>query len=125
MNTESGLEFIKKGFHVSLGATTSLLESIQDAQKREEVLTQLRLNPTGLAEVWAEKGAITEVEARKFFDSVVSQYGPGGSASAPSTSPATAAAPQADPVLQQQLKDLTAQIAEIRTQITQELGAES
>ncbi|MGB8699153.1 MAG: hypothetical protein WCD18_07035, partial [Thermosynechococcaceae cyanobacterium] len=76
MTSETPIDFLKKGFHVTLGATTSLVEAIQDPIKREETLTQLRMGPDAIAEHLAEKGAVTEGEARKFVDSMISQYGP-------------------------------------------------
>jgi polyhydroxyalkanoate synthesis regulator phasin len=116
MNSDTTINLLKKGFHVTLGATSSLVESIQDPIKREENLAQLRMGPNEFAEVLAEKGAVTEVEARKFVDNVVAQYKP--SASSYSTSPAsTATSTSIDPTLQLELQDLTKQLAELRAQL--------
>ncbi len=118
MNSETGIDFLKKGFHVTLGATTSLVEAIQDPFKREETLAQLRLGPNELAEFLAEKGAVTEVEARKFVDGVVAQYGSGSASSTGSTSSASPhPTPVVDLSLQQDLRDLTTQLAELRSQL--------
>lgn len=118
MNSETGIDFLKKGFHVTLGATTSLVEALQDPLKREETLAQWRLGPNELAEFLAQKGAVTEVEARNFVDGVVAQYGSG---SASSTGSASSASPYPNPVvdlsLQQDLRELTAQLAELRSQL--------
>jgi polyhydroxyalkanoate synthesis regulator phasin len=116
MNSDTTLNLLKKGFHVTLGATSSLVESIQDPIKWEENLAQLRMGPNEFAEVLAEKGAVTEVEARKFVDNVVAQYKP--SASSYSASPAsTSPSPSIDPTLQLELQDLTKQLAELRAQL--------
>ncbi len=116
MNSDTTINLLKKGFHVTLGATSSLVESIQDPIKREENLAQLRMGPNEFAEVLAEKGAVTEVEARKFVDNVVAQYKP--SASSYSTSPAsTSPSTSIDPALQLELQDLTKQLAELRAQL--------
>jgi polyhydroxyalkanoate synthesis regulator phasin len=116
MNSDNAINLLKKGFHVTLGATSSLVESIQDPIKREENLAQLRMGPNEFAEILAEKGAVTEVEARKFVDNVVAQYQP--SASSNSTGPAsTSPSPSIDPMLQLELQDLTKQLAEIRAQL--------
>jgi polyhydroxyalkanoate synthesis regulator phasin len=118
MNSETGIDFLKKGFHVTLGATTSLVEAIQDPLKREEALAQLRLGPNELAEYLAEKGAVTEVEARKFVDGVVAQYGSGPASSTGSSSSGSPyPTPTIDLSLQQDLRDLTAQLAELRSQL--------
>jgi polyhydroxyalkanoate synthesis regulator phasin len=116
MNSDTTINLLKKGFHVTLGATSSLVESIQDPIKREENLAQLRMGPNEFAEVLAEKGAVTEVEARKFVDNVVAQYKP--SASSYSTGPAsTSPSTSIDPALQLELQDLTKQLAELRAQL--------
>lgn len=120
MNPDMVAEFLKKGFHVTLGATTSVVESIQDTRKREENLSQLNLGFDRLSEIWASKGEITESEARNMIDGMASQYGVNmnpmstGSSSAPS-----ATSPSIDPSLQQELKTLTNQLANIRLELSQ------
>ncbi|WP_238549051.1 hypothetical protein [Acaryochloris marina] len=113
-------EFLKKGFHVTLGATTSVVESLQDSQKREENISQLNLGFDQLSQIWADKGEITESEARKMIDSMATQYGvntnPMSSGSSTSSS---ATSPSIDPSLQQELKTLTNQLANIRLELTQ------
>lgn len=115
-NANNAINLLKKGFHVTLGATSSLVESIQDPIKREENLAQLRMGPNEFAEVLAEKGAVTEVEARRFVDSVVAQYTPSASSSSTGTASASSS-PSIDPTLQLELQDLTKQLAELRTQL--------
>ena len=63
MNPDMVTELFKKGFLVTLGATTSVVESIQDSQKREENLSQLNLGFDQLSQIWANKGEVTESEA--------------------------------------------------------------
>jgi polyhydroxyalkanoate synthesis regulator phasin len=117
MNSDTAIDFLKKGFRVTLGATTSLVESIQDPQKREENLTQMRLNPNEFAERLAEKGEVTEGEARKFVDSVVTQYSAGSSATPSASSTATSSSASIDPHLERELRELTAQLAVLRSQL--------
>lgn len=120
MNPDLVTEFLKKGFHVTLGATTSVVESIQDSQKREENLSQLNLGFDRLSQIWADKGEVTESEARKMIDSMASQYGmPTNPMSSPPSSSTTATSPSVDPSLQQELKTLTNQLANIRLELTQ------
>lgn len=118
MNSDNAINLLKKGFHVTLGATSSLVESIQDPIKREENLAQLRMGPNEFAEILAEKGAVTEVEARKFVDNVVAQYQPSASSNNTGTPTAsTSPSPSIDPTLQLELQDLTKQLAELRAQL--------
>lgn len=120
MNPDMVTEFLKKGFHVTLGATTSVVESLQDSQKREENISQLNLGFDQLSQIWADKGEITESEARKMIDSMATQYGVNANpmSSGSSTAP-SATSPSIDPSLQQELKTLTNQLANIRLELTQ------
>lgn len=120
MNPDMVTEFLKKGFHVTLGATTSVMESIQDTQKREENLSQLNLGFDQLSQIWADKGEVTETEARKMIDSMASQYGINVAPTSSKSSYApSATSPSVDPSLQQELKTLTNQLANIRLELTQ------
>lgn len=116
MNPDDIFQTVQKGFRITLGATSTAIESIQDSQRREETLNKLRTNPTLLAEELAEKGEITEREARLFVDGLLSQQG--GSASNSSTS-ASAGVQTAPPDIQSDLQELTQQIADLRAQIEQ------
>ncbi|GAB4146165.1 MAG: hypothetical protein Fur0046_24040 [Cyanobacteria bacterium J069] len=121
MNPDDILQGLQKGFRVTLGAASTLAETIQDTQRREETLARLRTDPNGLAEDLAAKGEVTEQEARTFLDNLIAQR-PGGSAwgGATSSGPASAApngAPVAPPDLEADLKDLTDQISAMRAEL--------
>jgi hypothetical protein len=60
---------------------TSLVEAIQDPQKREANLSKLQQEWNQLSEAWVVKGETTEQEARSFVNSLLSQP-PGGQAGA-------------------------------------------
>ncbi|HEY9611589.1 hypothetical protein [Allocoleopsis sp.] len=120
MNSNNLLDLLQTGFRVSLGATTSLVETLGDSQKREESLSQLRLELSQRVTEWAQKGAITEQEARSFIEQIWRQQSDPGRSSATETSnemftapPTTAASPNA----QLEIEELTAQIAAIRTEL--------
>jgi polyhydroxyalkanoate synthesis regulator phasin len=68
MNTNNPLQLLQQGFHVTLGAATALAESLQDPQKRQENLAQLRLEFSQLTELWGQKGQLTEIEARAMLE---------------------------------------------------------
>ncbi len=118
MDLSNPIKLLQKGFHVSLGATSSLLESIQDPRKREENLAQMRLGFDQVTQIWSEKGAVTEQEARKFVDSLVSQM--------PQTNPTSSSPPRPSPTTpetsqaQTELEELTSQLADLRSQLEQE-----
>ncbi|MCT7959826.1 hypothetical protein NG799_04190 [Laspinema sp. D1] len=124
MNPDNVMEFLQTGFRVGVGATASLLESIQDAQKREENLADLKLDVSDLTKKWAEKGELTEREARNYVDTLIEhQRSPGeppssatppGASSEPPSSPPTSAT---NPEVYQDLQDLTAQIAALRSEL--------
>jgi polyhydroxyalkanoate synthesis regulator phasin len=115
MNSDTAMDLLKKGFRITLGASTSLVESIQDPLKREENLALMQSNPNAFAELLAEKGAVAEVEARRVVDSVVTQYSSSSSASNPVSSSATTSS--IDPSLERELRDLTAELAQIRSEL--------
>lgn len=118
MNSDQLIQLAQKGFRVTLGATASLLETLQDPQRREENLSRLRTEFSQLADEWAIKGETTEQEARNFVNGLWTQRSsdsstpPASNVSAPTT-----AAGVATPDIQQDLQDLTSQLAEIRAEL--------
>lgn len=75
MNSNSFLQVIQQGFRVTIGATASLIETIQDPQKRTKTLSQIQVELEQKTREWAQKGEVTEQEARRIIDSLVSQRG--------------------------------------------------
>ena len=109
---------IQKGFRVTLGATATLLEAIQDPQSSSERFSALGSDVSRLAETLETKGEVTEREARQFVDSL---FGPmpnpfSDSASSPPTVD-TVATPIADPTVQSDLAALTQELADVRQAI--------
>ena len=118
MDSQQTIEFLKKGLHVTLGATTSLVESVQDPFKREENLAQLNLGFDELTHIWEEKGSVTESEARQFIDTVISSSV--GATSAPSNTYSRFNDTQEnfDAAIVDDLKDLTQQLSDIREELS-------
>lgn len=124
MNPDTFVQFVQKGFRVTVGATASLIEALQDPQQREENLYRLRTEFSQLAEQWEAKGEVTEQEARNFVDTVLQQQ---ADRSAQPSSPSsgvtdadvtvTTTTSATSPIVQQDLQDLTAQIAAIRSEL--------
>lgn len=120
MNPDNLSLLLQQGFRVTLGATTSLVETLQDPQKRTENLSQLRSELNQLAQEWAAKGEMTEQEARNFVDNLLNQLGNQSSSPTPenSTSTVTTTPTQAaPPAVQLELQELTAQISALRTEL--------
>lgn len=121
MNSHNNLlELVQTGFRVSLGATTSLVETLQDPQKREENLSQLQSELNQRVSEWAAKGETTEREARYFIEQMLGQQSSSGTeptAQAPSASSAAPQGTTVTPTIQSEIADLTAQIASLRTEL--------
>ncbi|MFB2892147.1 hypothetical protein ACE1CI_04295 [Aerosakkonemataceae cyanobacterium BLCC-F50] len=134
MNSDSLIQLLQNGFRLSVGATAALIESLQDSQKREEFLAKLMHSE--LSELAAEltnKGEITEQEAREFVDSLLArqnqpnqqnqenqenQQNTQTSSDVPGTSATTTTDnPVVSPNVQQELQDLTAQVAALRAEL--------
>lgn len=120
MNSDNLAQLLQQGFRVTLGATTSLVETLQDPQKRTQNLDALRSDLNHLATDWAQKGEMTEQEARNFVDNLLKELGnqqpiptPEASPSTVTTTPTEAAPPD----VELDLQELTAQIAAIRTEL--------
>lgn len=135
MNSDSLLQLLQNGFRLSVGATAALVESLQDSQKRDEFLAKLmRSELSELAAELTNKGEITEQEAREFVDSIwrqqnqynqQSQQNSQTSSDAPGTSATTTTDnPVVSPNVQQELQDLTAQVAALRAEL-EKLRAEN
>lgn len=121
MNSDNLTQLLQQGFRLTLGATASLVETLQNAQKRNENLTQIQSELEQLATDWVAKGEITEQEARKLVDNLLNQLS--NQQSTPtseqstyytSTTTSTTVAP---PHVQLELQELTAQIAAIRSEL--------
>jgi polyhydroxyalkanoate synthesis regulator phasin len=118
MNSETLLQLLQNSFRITLGATASLIEVLQDPQKRDENLTKLQQEWGQLAEEWAVKGESTEQEARNFVNTLLNQRNAQNASAGygASASPSTAVpAPAAE--IQTELQDLTNQIASIRAEL--------
>lgn len=109
---------LQKGLRVTLGATATLVEALQDPQTSGERFSALGTDVSHIAETLETKGEVAEREARQFVDGLLSQipspFTPGGSDS-PTVD--TVATPVATPSVQSDLAALTQELAEIRQAI--------
>lgn len=127
MNSDALVQMLQKGFHVTLGATASLIESLQDAERRDENFNRMTTDWDGLTEEWAVKGQMTEQEARNFVETILTQQAgrdssnsettTGSTTSNPSYTSAPTTSTTVNPEVQNDVQELTAQIAAIRAEL--------
>ncbi|BAU11573.1 hypothetical protein LEP3755_20720 [Leptolyngbya sp. NIES-3755] len=116
MNSDTVVRILQKSFRVTLGATAALVEILQDPQKRESNLHKIKVELDQLTREWAEKGEVTEQEARTYVDQFIAQRrGEMNSGTTVTTTATTVQAPP--PEVQLELQELTAQLAAIRAEI--------
>jgi polyhydroxyalkanoate synthesis regulator phasin len=120
MNSDTISQTLQKGFHVTLGATASLLEAIQDPQGSSQKFSTMGGDVDRLTEELEAKGVTTEQEARQFVDGLFQTMpnpfnGNTGGESAATVN--TIATPVADVAVQAELDSLTQELAEIRLEI--------
>ncbi|MEG3844477.1 hypothetical protein [Microcoleus sp. herbarium14] len=125
MNLDNLPQMLQTGFHLTLGATSFLIETLQDPLKRSENLDKLQQSDLGLlASELLEKGEMTDREARNFVDTIFSQPGARENAESESVSPkqsdtATDAPPEAvvQPDVMLEIQELTAHMAALRAEL--------
>lgn len=111
---------LQKGFRVTLGATASLIEAIQDPETSSQRFSTLGGDVNRLTEELEVKGETTEREARLFVDSLLSQMpNPFTSSGTATEGPTitTVASPVVDASVQSDLEALTQELAAIRQEI--------
>jgi len=122
MDTEQLTDLFHQGFRVTLGATSSLIEILQNPDKRCENLGKIQSQFSELAQEWAEKGKTTEQEARNFVDTILSQ---GSQNLNTYTTTVTTEAEVvtstillvSDPETVKEIQELTTQISELREEL--------
>lgn len=139
MDTIDLEKLFQRGYYVTLGATSSLLEVIQDPTKREENFRRLGRSFDEITQELAEKGVTTEAEARSYVDKFIAQQVNGtgnttGSESAGLTTVTTTAKPVDENVddslleqsdksvkasMRDEIQELTQQLVSLRSQLEQ------
>lgn len=115
-NYNNLFQFVQQGFRVTLGATTSLVETLQDSQKRQTKITQLSTQLNQQVQEWAEKGEVTELEARRMMDNFWNQSvnhqsnSTGTNAEVNNTGTSNSSSPE-------EIQDLTDQIINLRKEL--------
>lgn len=119
MNPDTLVQLLQKGFRVSLGATASLIEILQDPQRRDENLSKLTQELSELSEEWAMKGEVTEQEARNFVESLMNEApkSEGSTYTGPTASTPSTGGTIPPVGVQSEIKELTEQLASIRAEL--------
>lgn len=137
MDTIDLSKLVQKGYYVTLGLTSTLIEVIQDPIKREENIRMLGRSFDEVTQDLADKGISTEAEARSYVDSFIAQQVNGSSninvdspsaglttvTTTASTVDEAAESDKADKKVKASLRDeiqeLTEQIASLRSELEQ------
>jgi len=93
-NQNQVLKVVEQGFHITLGAISVATETLQNEQKRMQLVSELNQELNQRAQEWEEKGEATAAEARHFIENLVNQGAQQGTSSPSAsgrTSPATSA----------------------------------
>ena len=116
MNSDTLIQIAQKSLRVTLGATATFIETLQDPQQRETNLAKLKTELSQLTENWEVRGESAEREARGFVDSLINQASSRVSPPDVSSTVSTLSTP-VSPAAQQDLQELTEQIAALRAEI--------
>lgn len=87
-NQNQVFKVVEQGFHVTLGAISVATETLQNEQKRMELVSELSEELNQRAQEWEEKGEATATEARRFLEGLINQ-GEQSTSSSSSSSPSS------------------------------------
>jgi polyhydroxyalkanoate synthesis regulator phasin len=71
MKSNNILEIAQQTFRIAIGATATLLETIQDSEKRSTIITDMQTELNQKSQQWAQKGEVTEQEARQKLERIL------------------------------------------------------
>ncbi|MBL1211100.1 hypothetical protein [Geminocystis sp. GBBB08] len=74
MESNTIFNLIQQSFRTAVGATASVVETLQDNQKRSQIFSDFNREWQQKSQEWAEKGTITEQEARKIIEQFFKGY---------------------------------------------------
>lgn len=119
MSNNPTVNILQKGLRIAVGATTTLVETLQDPQKRQQTLTELQGQLNEQTQLWAEKGEVTEVEARRMVETWLAQQKSQRTSSGSTPSSSTSASNISFNDARREIEDLTAQILALKTELEQ------
>ena len=119
MNHNTFLRELQQGYRVAIGMTVTLLETLQDPNKRENTFSELKQEWNQRSQEWSEKGEVTEREAKETLENWLKKR----QSSAPSASGNgqtidTQAVSEEN--LEAEIRDLTQKITALRSELEKE-----
>ena len=108
MNSDTIVQLIQQSMRVGVGFTASVLETLQDGQKRNQTISELQEEIAKKTEEWAAKGEITEQKAREFLDKWLNQQ------KSSKTNPGSPASTKTKADVGQEIQQLTEKIITLR-----------
>lgn len=111
MNSDSIFQLLQQSMRVGVGFTASILETLQDPQKRNQTLSELQQEIVQKTEEWAKKGEITEQEAREFLNQWLN------SQSSPKTPQGSPNSSKTKADVNQEIQQLTEKIITLRQEL--------
>ena len=124
MNPDNLTQIIQKGFHLTLGATSFFMETLQNSSKRDENLNKLNSDFNQLTEEWAQRGERTEREARNFVDTILNQQNCQVNTDSINV-PYTPVSDFVQSDIQRDLLELTQEVADLRAALQQSQKSDS
>ncbi len=116
MEPDTLFQMIQTGFRMGVGATTTLVEGLQNPQVYQQNWDKLNTNPDQLLTDFAQKGEVTERDARTLVDQIIgNRFGPRPASEMTITTTAVTIAPD----VQAELRDLTQQLVTLREELQQ------
>lgn len=119
MSNNAAANLLQKGLRITIGATTTLVETLQDPQKRQQTLTELQSQLSQQTQLWAEKGEITETEAKRWVETWLAQQKQQKTNTSSSSSSSADVTNIRFSDAQREIEELTAQILALKTELEQ------
>lgn len=119
MSNNAAANLLQKGLRITIGATTTLVETLQDPQKRQQTFTELQSQLSQQTQLWAEKGEITETEAKRWVETWLAQQKQQRTHTSSNSSNSTSVTNIRFSDAQREIEELTAQILALKTELEQ------
>ncbi len=112
MNSNNFTDMIQQGFRIAVGATATAVETLQDKEKINQKINELNKELQEKSQVWAQKGAITEEEAKRIIEQFFNKQQTSNDFSSENVSSQSTTTTQ-------DIRNLTAEIISLRNELNQ------